>query len=120
MEFLCGAIRLAIVLKDTRACKVLVGSSRSRVMFAPETGLSSGPDGGADWCSAHVTHLCRDIGYHCDCADGICNWEMMCICKIYSRIQIKFCSVCTVLRVSFACQSVHRYLGQYGDSGSPE
>jgi len=38
IAFLCGAIRLAIVLKDTGGCTVLVGSSRSRVMFAPETG----------------------------------------------------------------------------------
>jgi len=45
MAFLCGDIRLAIVLKDTGGCAVLVGSSRSRVTIAPETGLSSGLDG---------------------------------------------------------------------------
>ena len=48
MAFLCGAIRLAMVLKDTGGCTVLVGSSRSRVMFAPETDKSSGLDGGTD------------------------------------------------------------------------
>jgi hypothetical protein len=69
MELLCGAIPLAIVLKDTWGCQVLVGSIGSRVMFAPRRVCLSGQTDGR---IAHVPHLCSSKRPHCDTVNIVC------------------------------------------------
>jgi len=91
MEFLCGAIRLVIVLKDTWGCRVLVGSSGSRVMFAPETRLSLRSDGRSN-CIC-VAHLSRSRDSHCDVIINVCT---MCISTHNGRSYLSASSVCKI------------------------